>query len=311
MLLLCPLPVVLCCASVLPANEESRPSLDITVKVFPKKIQYGDALFTFVEIKNNTGETLIMPQRLVHPYRSAPFLDITSQLLREEEVIYEWNLKTLDWIEGVDISEPPPYELPENYPRQNCNAGGSRLIGASILWCPHYEFSSYPFVRVNFERFVGVASHSRTLSNFRVDTFKKIIIANQNDFALSSEISVPYLDLLNPDKKIRISQSTPYSDGMIDILQPKNVSLKIYAQSPETRELLARWFLELPSTWRPTGWMVDGIFVSPSYASGSPYNVDASTAQEMSKKRQLTHEDYIVFFSKMESRTSPIASFFW
>ena len=286
--------------------EEIRPSLDITVGVFPTKIQYGDALFTFIEIKNNTNETLVMPHRFIHPHRLyAPFFGIVNQLSKEKEVFYKWDVEALDLIEGVPPGNPPPYELPSGYPKQNLEANESRLIGAKILWCPQYEFSSYPLVRVNFERFVGVANRSRPLTDFSIDRFKKMVV-NQNNFVLSTEISVLFIDLLNPDKIIRMSQSTPYSDSMIDIVQPKNVPLKIYARSPETKELLARWFLELSATWSPSAWPIDGIFASPSYVSGSPYNVNASSPQEMADKRQLAHEDYIVFCNKMVTRTPEV-----
>ena len=293
------------------AIGENPQTVSVNLRTYPSKIQYGDALFAFVEIKNNTNETLVIPSRLVRPYlENDSFLGTVIQLLKEEEVIYEWrDTRSLDSIEGiVSISEPPPYALTKNYPRQNLKTGGSHIIGTRVLWCPQYEFSSYPFVRINFERFVdtrGGFAHTRRLSDFQVNRFKNML-AGQNDFFLSSDISVFALDLLNPDKQIRRSHFTPYVHGMIDTRQPENLPLRIDVRSSETRELLTRWFLELPSTHDSFQWTIDGIFASPFYVSGSPFNVNASSPQELYEKRQSVHADYVAFFSKMESSTPEI-----
>jgi len=295
------------CVSVLPANEENRPSLDITMEVFPSKIQYGDAIFAVVKIKNNTNETLVVPSRLVRPYLGdKPFLGTVIQLLKGEEVIYEWrDTQSLDLIEGGDMSMPPPYELTEHYPRKNLKAGESHVIGMRVLWCPQYEFSSYPFVRIDFERFVGTGrrfARTRMLSDFQIGKFENML-ASQNDFVLSPDITVFAIDLLNPDKQFRFY---PNSMGTIDVRQPENVPLRIFARSSETKELLTRWFLEIPSTRSPHFWSLDGIFASPFYVSGSPYNVSASSLREMLEKRDLAHEEYMVFYKAMESRTPEV-----
>lgn len=296
-------------------GEENRPSLDIELKVFPQKIQYGDALFAFVEIKNNTGESLVVPRRLVYGgienyWHTGTFVGSVIQLLSDETCIYEWrDAKRLNWIDRdrfLPIPAPPPFWITDAYPRQNSESGASHIVCTTILWCPQYEFSSHPIVRINYERFVDTGERygnsNREFSNFRVDTFKKMV-ASQNDFVLSSDIWVPALDLLNPDKQFRFH---PNSTGMIDVRQPKNLPVRIDTRSSETRELLTRWFLEIPSTRNPDCWTIEGIFASPFYVSGSPYNVNASSPQEMYKKRELVREEYLAFYKTMESRTPEI-----
>jgi len=291
--------------------DGNRPSLDIVLGVFPSKIQYGDVLFVFFEVKNNTDETVMLPSRPLYPIFSGyqlhqPFYFGSSEvkLLLEEEVLYEWKgASALNRIEGLAPAEEPPlYALSANYPRQDCAPNESRMIGTRILWCPQYEFSSRPHVLMNFERFTDEKN-----LNIKAEKFSNTVM-DKEKFVISADVHISAIDLLNPDKQIRQSQFTPYSVGMIDVVQPKNVPLKIGTRSSETRELLTSWFLELPSTQSEVQWSVDGILASPLYAHDSPHNVSATTREEMFQKRMQIHEDYRAFYRTMESRTTEIGA---
>ena len=306
------LPFVLCISANFACGEENHgeklPSVDINLAIYPSHIQYGDAIFAFVEVKNSTSEALVMPSRLGYP--GHPFLDTVIRLKLVDNVIYEW--KDARSITVLESNLYPPGLLPsflykaEDYQPLNCKPNESYMIGSRVLWCPQYEFSDHSVVQINFDRFFDIGTE--IIPRIKIDELKKAI-QDRNGFVVSANVTIFGLDTLNPDKNNQF-RYFPNSTGTIDIIQPKNIALKIGTRSSDTTELLARWFLELPSTvQRPDcsrEWTIDAVFASPLYVSGSPYNVNTSSGNELGPKRHRARDDYKAFYSTMESRTPEV-----
>jgi hypothetical protein len=263
--------------------------------VYPDKFQYGDAVFVFWEITNNTDVDIIFPNKLVFPYMpDYEFLDSEISLLADKEIIYQWtDSKKYDEMEGLyPHFEPPSYLLTNNYERRNYKPKESFIIAARVLWCPQYEFS--PYSNINFNR----------NSTFQLQSFNKYVV-NKNDLVISSNIKIPALDLLNPDKSFHWDQ---YTHGTIVINQANNVPICIESRTAEKFDTIARWFLEIPATCSPVQWTIDGIFASPFYVRESPYNVKANSKTELVKKRELVNNRYNDFYASLESLTPEIKS---
>ncbi|MDR1483572.1 MAG: hypothetical protein LBT09_01985 [Planctomycetaceae bacterium] len=274
---------------------ENYQSININMAVYPDKFQYGDAVFVFWEIKNNTGADIIFPSKLVFPYMpDYEFLDSEISLLSDKKIIYQWtDSKKYDEIEGLyPHFEPPPYLLTNNYERRNYKPTESFIIAVRVLWCPQYEFS--PYSNINFNR--NPTSQLQSLN-------KNVV--NKNNLVISSNIKIPALDLLNPDKSFQQDQ---YTHGTIVVNQANNVPICIESRTAEQLDTIARWFLEIPATYSPVQWTIYGIFASPFYVRESPYNVKANSKTELAKKRELVNNRYNDFYTSLESLTPEIKS---
>ena len=276
---------------IIAVENESVYPLEIEIRVYPEKIYYGDICFISFSVINCGMETLLLPKANFDFVR----------LLRENEILLYIN----------------------DYSALTCNATSDFTIDYFL----GHPVKPGATMELYFQKF-----WIPLLESTKQDDIVKLLTLlerGETQFTLQSEkhyhdmyahtvyrLSDVHGPQLKKDENIHagltaseLSKKRPEYPFETNLRVAPILSkspITILPRPEEEWKLLQDWYLELPMMYSFDCATEDTVFVHPFHATASPYKLEASTPEELRRKRESFQEAHRGFFASMETRTPEV-----
>ena len=273
------------------AEEAMNPyPFDISVRVYPQEIHYGDPCFLTFSVSNQGSETVFLAYGKI-------FLRWSGIAVHcpENDAILSINSIFLNDCEGTMPHDNSP---PPRFPVRPVKPGETMEFHVRMLWLPLLEFAhNEPAKELlqltrqdekDFSVRCRVSYREACLSVYRPRFDKNNRFLNRENFPADgfflSELESKGYDTRSCDDELQCT-------------------IRIRPRSEEELKLLQDWYLELPTTALADQWTMEHIFAHPYHVNGSPFKMESPTPFELGRKREPFNDIYRKFFTSLETRT--------